>query len=67
MLMQVLQQLHPPVTPGRSGDATYTAAPFQVGCTAALYFRWCCVVLVLYSSTALYKITSCWSARRMMI
>jgi hypothetical protein len=35
---QMLQQLHPPVTPGRSGDASYTAAPFQVGCTAGVWY-----------------------------
>jgi hypothetical protein len=33
----VLQQLHPPVTPGKSGDALYTAAPFQVGVGRCLY------------------------------
>lgn len=35
LLSSALQQqlLHPPVTPGRSGNHLYTAAPFQVGGT----------------------------------
>jgi len=49
LLSSAMQQqlVHPPVTPGRSGNHLYTAAPFQVGGTSAtfLIFLWSYIML----------------------